>query len=81
MTEEYEKMTVAELKVLLKEAGLPISGKKADLIERLAGAQEVEEETQEVVEEATEDDWTMSGMMKTANMSTSQSKNRFFLKN
>lgn len=57
MTEEYEKMTVAELKVLLKEAGLPISGKKADLIERLAGAQEVEEETQEVVEEATEDDW------------------------
>lgn len=57
MTEEYEKMTVAELKVLLKEAGLPISGKKADLIERLAGAQEVEEEAQEVVEEATEDDW------------------------
>lgn len=57
MTEEYEKMTVAELKVLLKEAGLPISGKKADLIERLAGAQEVEEETQDVVEEATEDDW------------------------
>ena len=57
MTEEYEKMTVAELKVLLKEAGLPISGKKADLIERLAGAQEVEEEAQEVVEETTEDDW------------------------
>lgn len=57
MAEEYEKMTVAELKVLLKEAGLPISGKKADLIERLAGAQEVEEEAQEVVEEATEDDW------------------------
>lgn len=57
MTEEYEKMTVAELKVLLKEAGLPISGKKADLIERLAGAQEVEEEAQEVVEEATEEDW------------------------
>ena len=57
MTEEYEKMTVAELKVLLKEAGLPISGKKADLIERLAGAQEVEEEAQEVVEEATGDDW------------------------
>lgn len=57
MAEEYEKMTVAELKVLLKEAGLPISGKKADLIERLAGAQEVEEEAQEVVEESTEDDW------------------------
>lgn len=56
MTEEYEKMTVAELKVLLKEAGLPISGKKADLIDRLAGAQEVEE-TPEVVEETSEDDW------------------------
>ena len=57
MAEEYEKMTVAELKVLLKEAGLPISGKKADLIERLAGAQEVEEEAQEVVEDSTDDDW------------------------
>ena len=59
MTEEYEKITVAELKVLLKEAGLPISGKKADLIERLAGAQEVEEEAQEVVEEATEEDLSL----------------------
>ena len=32
---DYEKMTVAELKELLKEAGLPVSGKKADLIARL----------------------------------------------
>ena len=32
---DYEKMTVAQLKELLKEAGLPVSGKKADLIERL----------------------------------------------
>ena len=32
---EYEDMTVAELKVELKEAGLPVSGKKAELIERL----------------------------------------------
>jgi small subunit ribosomal protein S3Ae len=32
---DYSSMTVAELKVLLKEAGKPVSGKKAELIERL----------------------------------------------
>ena len=32
---DYEDMTVAQLKELLKEAGLPASGKKADLIARL----------------------------------------------
>ena len=32
---ELDNMTVAELKELLKEAGLPVSGKKADLIARL----------------------------------------------
>ena len=32
---EYENMTVAELKELLKAAGKPVSGKKADLIARL----------------------------------------------
>lgn len=36
MTEEYDKKTVAELKVLLKEQGLPVSGNKKDLIDRLA---------------------------------------------
>ena len=60
---DYEKMTVAQLKELLKESGLPVSGKKADLIARLQeGADEpapVEEESspEEVVEEeAMEDD-------------------------
>ncbi|RJV01962.1 MAG: 50S ribosomal protein L32e [Candidatus Poseidoniales archaeon] len=52
-------MTVAELKELLKEAGLPVSGKKADLISRLQeGADEpapVEEESSE--EEFVEDDF------------------------
>ena len=54
---DYEKMTVAQLKELLKESGLPVSGKKADLIARLQeGAEEpapVEEEssTEESVEE------------------------------
>ena len=61
MAEDYEGMTVAELKALLKEQGLPVSGKKADLIERLSGAQEegpepeddATTEVQETVEEAT----------------------------
>tara|TARA_B100001113_G_scaffold341831_1_gene327392 strand:- start:2266 stop:2937 length:672 start_codon:yes stop_codon:yes gene_type:complete len=65
---DYEKMTVAQLKELLKESGLPVSGKKADLIARLQeGAEEpapaeeesspeeaVEEEAME--EESVEDD-------------------------
>ena len=58
MAEDYDGMTVAELKALLKEQGLPVSGKKADLIERLSGAQaesaEPDEEGAPVVEEATE---------------------------
>ena len=49
---DYEKMTVAELKELLKEAGLPVSGKKADLIIRL---QEGEDEPP-VVEESEEEE-------------------------
>ncbi len=36
MTEEYDNKTVAELKVLLKGQGLPVSGNKKDLIARLA---------------------------------------------
>ena len=34
---DYSKMSVSELKDLLKEKGLPVSGKKDDLIERLQG--------------------------------------------
>ena len=33
--EEYSVKTVAELKIILQEKGLPVSGKKADLIARL----------------------------------------------
>jgi len=59
---DYENMTVAQLKELLKEAGLPVSGKKADLILRLQeGADEpapVEEESiTEDEEEEVEDDF------------------------
>ena len=60
MAEDYEGMTVAQLKALLKEQGLPVSGKKADLIERLSGAQEASTEPDEVdtpvVEETTEEE-------------------------
>jgi len=58
MAEDYTKMTVAELKELLKEADLPVSGKKADLIARL-------EESNAATEEATtsdsEEDWDDDG--------------------
>ena len=56
MTEEYESMTVAQLKELLKEQGLPVSGKKADLIARLAGAIEEEETPVEETEAASDDE-------------------------
>jgi large subunit ribosomal protein L32e len=48
---EYSDMTVAELKALLKEAGLPVSGKKADLISRLEEAESHEDDVEEVEEE------------------------------
>lgn len=58
MTEEYESMTVAQLKELLKEQGLPVSGKKAELIERLMETSGAEQEVIEAAEEeaATEED-------------------------
>ena len=64
MAEEFEGLTVAELKVLLKERSLPVSGKKSELIERLVNAEEVVEESDEIeapvaeedVEEVTVDD-------------------------
>ena len=35
MNMEYESMTVAELKEILKARGLKVGGKKAELIQRL----------------------------------------------
>ena len=56
MAEEYEGMTVAELKALLKERGLPVSGKKSELIERLSDNQEEEiVETEEIESPAADD--------------------------
>lgn len=58
---DYDKMTVAELKELLKEAGLPVSGKKADLIARLQDGAEDSAPAQEEVSEESDDyedeDW------------------------
>ena len=58
---EYESMTVAELKELLREANLPVSGKKSDLIIRLNesndSSQEVEEDTFEEDEEFFDEEW------------------------
>ena len=59
MSDNYEDMTLAELKVILKERDLPVSGKKADLIERLSQSSDDEdlEEVEEVVEESSDDDF------------------------
>ena len=51
MAEDFDNMTVAELKVLLREAGLPVSGKKAELISRLSDAGEAPAEEEEVATE------------------------------
>ncbi len=55
MTEEYEGMTVSELKEVLREKGLPVSGTKKVLLERLSESSEVEEITEDVVEDVVED--------------------------
>ncbi|MEC7098061.1 MAG: SAP domain-containing protein, partial [Candidatus Thermoplasmatota archaeon] len=38
MSDDFSSMTVAQLKELLKERDLPVSGNKKDLIARLEGA-------------------------------------------
>ena len=57
MAEEYEGMTVAELKALLKERGLPVSGKKSELIDRLSDNQEEEIVDTEEIESPAEEDF------------------------
>ena len=56
MAEDYTKMTVAELKELLKEADLPVSGKKADLIARLEEFSAAPEDTSSDSDEDWDDD-------------------------
>ena len=62
MSDDFSSMTVAQLKELLKERDLPVSGNKKDLIARLEGAAEApaqSEETSEAAEapEAKDDAW------------------------
>ena len=47
----YEDLTVPELKDLLRERGLPLSGKKADLIARLSEAEEPQEASRPTVKD------------------------------
>ena len=58
MTEDYESMTVARLKELLKEQDLPVSGKKSDLVARLQEAAGLSDEVvnDEAPEAAESDD-------------------------
>ena len=51
MSEEYQDMAVAELKVLLKESGLPVSGNKSVLVARLSDNAEDDSVEETVVEE------------------------------
>jgi len=44
MTTDYSKKTVAELKDDCKERGLPVTGKKQELIDRLVSNEETEED-------------------------------------
>jgi len=53
---DYENMTVAELKELLKEAGLPVAGKKADLIARLQDNDGDSKPVEDVVESSEEEE-------------------------
>tara|TARA_B100001094_G_scaffold115638_1_gene111560 strand:- start:1516 stop:2163 length:648 start_codon:yes stop_codon:yes gene_type:complete len=62
MAEDYESMTVAQLKEVLKEEGLPISGKKSELIARLVEANGSADEPTETMDdapadEASDDSW------------------------
>ena len=54
---EYDNMTVAELKELLKDAGLPVSGKKADLIARLEEAGVHDDNVEEEIVDEEDDDF------------------------
>ena len=59
MAEDYESMTVAQLKELLKERDLPVSGKKGELVARLleseGGAAPVAEDTPAAADD--DDSW------------------------
>jgi len=49
---DYDSMTVEELRALCRARGLPVAGKKADLVARLLDADAPSEEAVEVAEDA-----------------------------
>jgi len=59
MSDEFENMTVAQLKDVLRDRGLPVSGKKAELIARLMEESENPhvEDAPEIEEDDYEDDF------------------------
>jgi len=54
--QDFSKFSVDELKSKLKEAGLPVSGKKADLIERLESSSESSDDKSEETSDETDSD-------------------------
>ena len=56
MDAEYEELTVAQLKDIMRERELPVSGKKAELIERLLEDDAASEPEQDYENEIGEDD-------------------------
>ena len=63
MTEEFDKMTVPELKELLREKGLKVGGKKSELIERLTESSTLIEDPIEGSDSHSEDDLEDSEFM------------------
>jgi len=59
MAEDYESMTVAQLKELLKEQDLPVSGKKSDLVARLQEAAGDGDVVEEVIDDAPAEEATV----------------------
>jgi len=54
--QDFSKFSVDELKSKLKDAGLPVSGKKADLIERLESSSESSDDKSEETSDGTDSD-------------------------
>ena len=63
MTEEFETMTVPELKELLRERGLKVGGKKSELIERLSESSNVKEDLIDTSDSDSMDDLEESDFM------------------
>lgn len=54
ISHRYDAMNVSELRIELERRGLPVNGKKVELIELLMESDSIGEEPEEVVEEVVE---------------------------